>query len=84
MSEAYGSLHCDACGHTEARQILSESLIGKPCPSCGANMLTAEDYAKTVDLLAVMGAFGLVSVAHDDGLLSVQPHGKTVTVRMLK
>lgn len=43
-------LKCDApgCGHHESADLdlaKSGALIGKPCPSCGASLLTKEDHA---------------------------------------
>jgi predicted RNA-binding Zn-ribbon protein involved in translation (DUF1610 family) len=41
-------LHCDepACAHVlpEGHVTWGEHLIGYPCPRCGSNMLTREDY----------------------------------------
>lgn len=38
-------LKCDAagCDHFETVEAISRDLIGKPCPKCGADLLTAAD-----------------------------------------
>jgi hypothetical protein len=39
-------LKCDApgCDHIESHGVLVAEMIDKPCPKCGANLLTREDY----------------------------------------
>lgn len=41
-------LKCDSCDHSETVEALSASLIDKPCPRCGANLLTKADYDAAV------------------------------------
>lgn len=41
-------LGCDACDYISDLVELSAKYIGKPCPNCGANLLTAEDHAAAV------------------------------------
>ena len=53
----YGkSLMCDApgCDHREDIDVFSEDLIGKPCPKCGANLLTKDDYDAALPVYAAM------------------------------
>lgn len=40
-------LKCDApgCDHRELVESIVASMIGKPCPVCGASLLTADDFA---------------------------------------
>lgn len=61
MSEV---LNCDAagCGHVEQVEGINEADIGRPCPKCGANLLTREDFdywvqnvAPMVDILEGLG-----------------------------
>lgn len=49
-------LKCDAkgCDHVEPRPGLLEADIGMPCPKCGANLLTREDYEFAKPLWAVL------------------------------
>jgi len=55
-------LKCDApgCSHREDVLEITEALIGKPCPKCGASLLTKEDFVAgktweaTIDMLAAM------------------------------
>ncbi|OHC93921.1 MAG: hypothetical protein A3H25_02870 [Sphingomonadales bacterium RIFCSPLOWO2_12_FULL_63_15] len=39
-------LNCDAagCGHVEPVESIIEADIGRPCPKCGANLLTRADF----------------------------------------
>lgn len=39
-------LKCDEpdCDHVEYHKKISAEMIGKPCPKCGANLLTEEDF----------------------------------------
>lgn len=41
-----GFLKCDAegCDHQHEIKAMTEDLIGTPCPACGADLLTREDY----------------------------------------
>jgi len=46
-------LKCDApgCDHRENHETLDASMVDKPCPKCGANLLTQADYDVWVALL---------------------------------
>lgn len=48
LDDHRGQLMCDspACGHmlAEGEVTWGEHLIGHPCPKCGSDMLTREDY----------------------------------------
>ncbi|MEE4539086.1 MAG: hypothetical protein V2J51_11430 [Erythrobacter sp.] len=48
-------LKCDApgCEHHEPVERISAEHVGKPCPACGANLLTAEDWAQWEPLAAM-------------------------------
>lgn len=39
-------LKCDAegCDHREDVEHITDELVGKPCPKCGANLLTQDDW----------------------------------------
>lgn len=44
-----GRFKCDPCGYEPEDKVeLSEALIDTPCPKCGANMLTREQYDLTL------------------------------------
>ena len=53
-------LKCDAhtCNYVEDVEKITSDLIGKPCPLCGANLLTKEDYDHWVS--RVMPAYELM------------------------
>jgi hypothetical protein len=82
-------LRCDAagCDHRENVETITESMIGKACPKCGANLLTASDYAAyaahfrpAMELLeqlgiarpAAEGTVGAVSINYHDGELRMR------------
>jgi predicted RNA-binding Zn-ribbon protein involved in translation (DUF1610 family) len=53
--EEAGRLHCDECGYDlECKQPFTANLIGTPCPECGANMLTRQDYERTIKMFAAV------------------------------
>jgi predicted RNA-binding Zn-ribbon protein involved in translation (DUF1610 family) len=86
-----GQLHCDSCGHDlPFKQEFTESLIGTPCPACGADMLTRDDYKKTLRLFAGInfinrwfGWLGSESPKAGDRQVAMKMHGETLTVRDL-
>lgn len=46
-------LKCDAegCDHIENVDAITSEMVGKPCPICGANLLTQEDWMFYRDVL---------------------------------
>lgn len=91
MSGAFLACDADGCGHKESVPALSADYIGKPCPKCGASLLTESDYADWVANVQpgidVMVALGLVmpmgSVRPDDSvaIVSFQKHNGTLTIK---
>lgn len=87
MSEAYRvQLKCDACGHQEPVTKISAEYIGKPCPACGANLLTEQDFeaAKALEpILLALHAAGLTKAAEGDGdgEISINPHAGALNVK---
>lgn len=86
-------LQCDAdgCGHHETVPEISRDLIGKPCPKCGANLLTEADCeAFLSDVMPVVEfakALGLLQpiigdIGPDDIVTSFHHHEATTTVQM--
>lgn len=69
------TLKCDAvgCDHVEEIEALTEDLIGKPCPKCGADLLTREDYTQGAALEAMMNALlkGIPAVKPGPGIVQV-------------
>ncbi len=85
-----GSLHCDACGYDAPDRIaLTPSHIGTACPKCGADMLTASDYEKTVEMVKAIQAFNALfgsAIGHEpaegDGThLQIKIHDDTMTMQ---
>lgn len=64
-------LKCDAegCDHIETVKELTEAQIDTPCPKCGANLLTREDYEQSASVMNLMNAMekaGLCVALPDD------------------
>lgn len=90
-----GFLKCDAegCDHLETIEGLTEDLIGKPCPKCGADLLTREDYEEgmkievMMKMLKAMGLAVEVPASGDmDGLalLTVGTHNGETNIKIGK
>jgi hypothetical protein len=88
--KGFAELVCDArgCDYTEYVGTVSPEYIGKPCPKCGANLLTQEDYdaaMPTFALLEALRTLGLakpVSEARGTGtIISVQHHAGEIRIR---
>jgi hypothetical protein len=73
-------LKCDTptCDHFEMSQIVAAN-VGKPCPKCGANLLTREDFVNFRTIQASMAAANeLVLLANPDApmvLMAIHLHG---------
>ena len=73
-------LKCDAagCDHVEDVDVIVAEMVGKPCPKCGANLLTAEDWntwhERFVPVFNAMKVEGLIDPA--------APSGPTVAIRV--
>lgn len=88
-----GKLHCDDCGYDIPEpQAFTPKLIGTPCPKCGANMLTEEDYKSTERLLGAIDIANTMlgpifgkeenAVEENDGdKINVKIHGDEMTIR---
>jgi hypothetical protein len=84
-------LKCDAapCDHVEFVEVIDESLIGKPCPKCGANLLTEADCRVWLDVIQqgikLAESLGLVvdrQPAADQALLRIGFHDATLTTSL--
>lgn len=83
------TLKCDrpGCPHNESIE-LSPKLIGKPCPLCGADLLTAEDYAATVSQLELFAALNIVAKPHagaklvEGSRISINPHAGVLNIEI--
>ena len=78
-------LKCDAdgCDHQEDVPWLTADMVGKPCPKCGANLLTDDDFKAGVRMKAFLDALSEIGLVKDEqsesGVsVSINPHnGKT-------
>ena len=62
-------LKCDApgCSYLDPNAFLDEALIGQPCPLCGANLLTAADFAGIKAMQALVDWGNVVNGPVPDG-----------------
>lgn len=86
------SLKCDAqgCDHVEKVSAITAECIGKPCPKCGANLLTQEDHdaalilEATVDL--INQTIGPVEAPADTAsrptMISINPHSGELNIKV--
>lgn len=51
-------LRCDAagCDHVEMVGTITGDMVGMPCPACGANLLTEQDWKQWASFVAVLNA----------------------------
>lgn len=81
-------LHCDAegCGHEEPIPAMDAAYIGKPCPKCGANLLTKEDFDSAKMLEAAAGLFnaivGPIEPSGNAIPVSINPHAGDWNIRV--
>jgi hypothetical protein len=86
------SLQCDAdgCDHRENIPDYSAEYIGKPCPKCGASLLTQEDYddfhrhlKPAIDLLLAAGLAKMNDGVKHPGtlVLGISTHGGVVSAK---
>lgn len=80
-------LKCDAdgCDHQEQVEDMTEDLIDKPCPKCGSNLLTREDFLQFVPIRAALAALDRMGFARMSGSagvkqVSVNHHNGTTTI----
>lgn len=73
-------LKCDApgCDHIETIEAISPGLVGKPCPKCGASLLTEDDLKSglMIEALAslVNGMVGNVEPSGEVMHVGINPH----------
>ena len=86
-------LKCDApgCDHVEDVEAISRDLIGKPCPKCGADLLTAADcetwlamVQPGIELAKALGLFVDRAPTEDDqALVRLHLHDDTFTAKTI-
>lgn len=79
-------LKCDAngCDHVENIDCISQDLVGKTCPKCGANLLTQEDYNHYVQLRGLLTLLNTMAPEQVDGQkveLSIGVHDGEFTMK---
>ena len=86
-------LQCDAegCGHIESIDSLTREMIGKPCPLCGADMLTEDDYQaglKIEGMMDLMVSLGLATseenATKDHVKVEINPRGGELNLKIKK
>lgn len=86
-------LKCDAegCDHREEVETITESDIGRPCPKCGANLLTEEDFRAFAPLNAIMLAFKKLGLTVEPGessegavMIDIHHHNGITTIKETK
>lgn len=83
-------LKCDAayCDHVEEVPEITEGMVGKPCPLCGANLLTQEDWDQWKVMVAMVRAVqSFAPTADDDSdkvMMRVGLHGDKTSIEISK
>lgn len=85
----FNQLICDAaaCDHREDVEALTEDLIGKACPKCGADLLTREDFEagkRMQAMIDLLKAAGIAKDASEEGgtLMTVNPHAGGLNISL--
>jgi hypothetical protein len=67
-------LSCDAdgCGHVEEIEEITAEHIGMPCPKCGANLLTQEDWEAWQPVRAMMAIMSAAAKSKGDANSQVE------------
>lgn len=78
-------IKCDECGHIEPKREMTEALIGMPCPDCGADMMTRQDYdagMKMFEVIKMLEALGLAKMVDGptEGSIAINPHAGSLTI----
>ncbi|WP_052465768.1 zinc ribbon domain-containing protein [Phaeobacter sp. S60] len=85
MSEV---LKCDAagCGHVEQVMHITAEHVGMPCPKCGSNLLTRQDWEAWRPIQALMlAASSLDSAGSGEKIeLNVRVHGEKTSIEITK
>lgn len=73
-------LKCDAtgCDHREHVGTITADMIGKPCPKCGASLLTKEDFETFQHLGDVLRVFQEIGLMKPHSLDDPIPEGASV------
>lgn len=81
-------LKCDAagCNHVENVAAITEEMVDKPCPVCGANLLTREDWEAWKPFQALLSAVESIAGSQPDQgdrtALRVGLHGAKTTIEI--
>lgn len=81
------TLRCDAegCDHIEVVGTITADMIGRPCPKCGANLLTESDWEAWKPYAEMMRVVSqIVPEKSDDPKvkLSAGLHGKKIQIEI--
>ena len=81
-------LKCDAddCSHVEVVGIITAEMVDMPCPKCGANLLTSEDWESWQGMRLLFDAVKDVMPDSEDGepkvAMRVGLHGKKTSIEI--
>ncbi|MEH7827631.1 hypothetical protein [Gemmobacter denitrificans] len=81
-------LKCDAdgCDHREDVPEITADMIGKPCPKCGANLLTEADYREGMRMkhfLEALEKLGIAGSTKPDAVpVSINPHAGEINIKI--
>ena len=81
-------LKCDAddCDHVEVVGVITAEMVDMPCPQCGSNLLTSEDWMNWQGLRAIFTAVENVMPEGDSDepkvAIRVGLHGKKTSIEI--
>lgn len=83
MSEV---LNCDAqgCDHVEPVGKITADMVGVPCPKCGANLLTEDDWRNWQPFSSFLSAINGIDGGEQDQKVSLRVglHGSKTTIEI--
>lgn len=83
MSEV---LNCDAqgCDHVESVGKITADMVGMPCPKCGANLLTEQDWRNWQPFSSLLPAISGIDGDEEEQKVNLRVglHGSKVTIEI--
>jgi len=80
-------LNCDApeCEHVEKVGVITADMVDMPCPACGSNLLTSEDWVGWKAVSEIMAVVEKIAPDSDGGpkvSMRVGLHGKKTRIEI--